>query len=110
MNHPAPTWRHFMDPAVTDPRYPLELVAQWWAEVWEWREVEVRAGRGNPYDWDPSGRVSRGVLRTKFPFLARIPFEDEARLVKLVQAEARRRKLTAVLKTFRRYRIRMEGR
>ena len=82
----ALTWATFMKPVGT--RVPLELVAQWWAECWEWRTALIAAGEGSPYDLSPGYRVPRSTTRTKWTWLT---LEDEVALTALIQAEARRR-------------------
>lgn len=97
------TWAERMRP--TTERVPLEQVAAWWCDTWEWRTDELLAGRGNAYDLDPSGRVPRSTTRAKYPWLT---LDDEIQLTPVVRAEMRRRAKTDArwkqfLKHVRRY-------
>lgn len=90
------TWAEVMVPVPE--RVPLEQVARWWCDAWEWRTAELEAGRGNAYDFDPHGRVPRSTVRTKFSWLT---LEDETALPVAVRAEMRRRaKTNDAWKTF----------
>lgn len=60
-------WKAEMVPVVE--RQTLETVADWYWRMWMWRTTELEAGRGTPYDYDSESRVSRSVLRAKFPWL-----------------------------------------
>ena len=101
------TWQTYMRPVPQ--RVPLELVAQWWAECWEWRTALVDAGEGTPYDADVGYRVPRSTTRAKYPWLT---LADEHDLTALIQAEARRRARRSpawrgLLTNMRRYRVRV---
>ena len=94
------TWQTFMQPTV-DVVTALEVIATWWADAYLWRTAESEAGRGNPYDWDPGGRVPRSAVRTKF----QIPWtqEIEGQLARLILVEAKRRGYKDFMKQARRW-------
>lgn len=93
------TWERYMRSIVKVAS--LQDIAVWWADAYLWRTAEMEAGRGNPYDWSPGGRVPRSVVRTKFQI--KWTTEIEGQLSRLILEEAKRRGYKDLLKEARRW-------
>jgi hypothetical protein len=85
----AAEWRRRMEPVLQ--RVPLEEVANWWADTWEWRTRLLEAGTGNMYDGHPSTRVPWSMTTSKFPWLTvedRVDYEKVVAQVMKSRAKA----------------------
>ena len=86
----AQEWKSRMEPVLE--RIPLQQVAEWWLDMWEWRTAELEAGRGNTYDGHPSYRAPWSVVSAKFPWLTQV--NDRIALAPFVEAGMKKRSKT----------------
>lgn len=74
-------------------RVPLEQVAAWWVDMWQWRtdvmKADEEAGRFNPYDGLPSYRAPWSLVISKYPWIETAT--DRVELAPLVKAEMKKR-------------------
>ena len=87
----AQEWKSRMEPVLD--RVPLQEVAKWWLDMWEWRTAELEAGRGTAYDGHPSYRTPWSLATSKFPWLATV--EGRIDVAPFVEAEMKKRSKTS---------------
>jgi hypothetical protein len=86
----AAEWKRRMEP-VTE-RIPLEQVAEWWLDMWQWRTDVMNAASGtdfNPYDGHPSSRAPWSLVITKYPWISTTT--DRLDIAPLVKAGMKKR-------------------